>query len=144
MEHMPTPVAVWSVNGRDIGFQAGFDAGLEVGGGAGEEVGDGAGEIDALGEVQLDELAEARAAVAQRRGAELASPAHTPFTLAFDVEKLTWAWDVTTKQDKTITEDNQAGIMSSRYAPGRYSDQERGVVTFQQWYLRHFGRPVTA
>ena len=62
----------------------------------------------------------------------------------YDVEKLTWAWDVTTKQDKTITEDNQAGIMSSRYAPGRYSDQERGVVTFQQWYLRHFGRPVTA
>ncbi len=26
------PVAVWSLNGRDIGFQAGFDAGLSVGG----------------------------------------------------------------------------------------------------------------
>jgi len=32
MEHMPTPVAVWSLNGRDIGFQSGFDSGLEVGG----------------------------------------------------------------------------------------------------------------
>ncbi len=29
---MPTPVAVWSLNGRDVGFQAGFDSGLEVGG----------------------------------------------------------------------------------------------------------------
>ena len=32
MDHMPLPVAVWSLNGRDIGFQAGFDSGLEVGG----------------------------------------------------------------------------------------------------------------
>ena len=29
---MPAPVAVWSLNGRDVGFQAGFDSGLEVGG----------------------------------------------------------------------------------------------------------------
>ena len=32
MDHMPMPVAVWSLNGRDVGFQAGFDSGLEVGG----------------------------------------------------------------------------------------------------------------
>ena len=32
MEHMPTQVSVWSLNGRDVGFQAGFDSGLEVGG----------------------------------------------------------------------------------------------------------------
>ena len=29
---MPTPVLVWSLNGRDVGFQAGFDSGLQVGG----------------------------------------------------------------------------------------------------------------
>ncbi len=57
----------------------------------------------------------------------------------YDVEKMTWGWDRTTLQDKKITEDNQAGIMSRHYTPGRYSDQERGVVTFQKWYLNQFG-----
>jgi Rieske 2Fe-2S family protein len=50
---------------------------------------------------------------------------------------MTWGWHTTTLQDKTITEDNQAGILSSRYQPGRYSTQERALITFQQWYLRH-------
>ena len=55
-----------------------------------------------------------------------------------DVEKMVWAWDVTTVQDRQITEDNQAGIRSSRYTPGRFSDQERGVANFQAWYLNQF------
>ena len=46
-----------------------------------------------------------------------------------------WIWDVTTRQDKTIVENNQRGIASSRYQPGRYSDQERKVITFTNWYL---------
>ena len=29
--------------------------------------------------------------------------------------------------------------MSSRYRPGRYSEQERSVVNFQKWYLHQFG-----
>jgi Rieske 2Fe-2S family protein len=56
-----------------------------------------------------------------------------------DVAKMVWAWDVTTVQDRQITEDNQAGIQSKHYIPGRYSDQERGVVNFQSWYLNQFG-----
>jgi Rieske 2Fe-2S family protein len=56
-----------------------------------------------------------------------------------DVPKMIWGWDRTTRQDKTITENNQAGIESSRYRPGRYSEHERRVVTFQQWYLGQFG-----
>ena len=56
-----------------------------------------------------------------------------------DVEKMIWGWDRTTRQDKKITEDNQAGIMSSRYRPGRYSEQERSVIKFQKWYLDQFG-----
>ncbi|MEN9645378.1 MAG: hypothetical protein RL238_2047 [Actinomycetota bacterium] len=32
VDHIPTPIGVWSLNGRDVGFQAGFDCGLEVGG----------------------------------------------------------------------------------------------------------------
>ena len=52
-----------------------------------------------------------------------------------DVERMIWIWDVTTRQDKTIVENNQRGINSSRYQPGRYSDQERKVITFTSWYL---------
>ncbi|OGT79154.1 MAG: hypothetical protein A3H91_09570 [Gammaproteobacteria bacterium RIFCSPLOWO2_02_FULL_61_13] len=54
----------------------------------------------------------------------------------YDVGNLTWCWDVTLKQDKKITEDNQVGILSSRYQPGRYSEHERRVSTFVDWYLR--------
>lgn len=57
----------------------------------------------------------------------------------FDVKRMIWGWDTTTRQDQTITENNQAGILSSRYQPGRYSEHERRVITFQQWYLAQFG-----
>ncbi len=56
-----------------------------------------------------------------------------------DIEKMIWGYHATTTQDKVITENNQAGIMSSRYRPGRYSDQEGSVIKFQQWYLNQFG-----
>ncbi len=53
----------------------------------------------------------------------------------YDADNMAWVWDVTIKQDKKITEDNNAGILSSRYQPGPYSTQEGRVVTFIQWYL---------
>jgi len=53
-----------------------------------------------------------------------------------DVDRMIWMWDVTTKQDKEITENNQRGINSSRYQPGRLSNQEQRVATFNNWYLR--------
>ena len=56
-----------------------------------------------------------------------------------DIEKMIWGYHATTTQDKVITENNQAGIMSSRYRPGRYSDQEGSVIKFQKWYLNEFG-----
>ncbi|MEO7787607.1 MAG: aromatic ring-hydroxylating dioxygenase subunit alpha [Sphingomicrobium sp.] len=56
-----------------------------------------------------------------------------------DIDKMIWGYHATTTQDKKITEDNQAGIMSSRYRPGRYSDQEGSVIKFQAWYLAQFG-----
>jgi phenylpropionate dioxygenase-like ring-hydroxylating dioxygenase large terminal subunit len=55
-----------------------------------------------------------------------------------DIDKLIWGYHATTTQDKVITENNQAGIMSSRYRPGRYSDQEGSVIKFQKWYLNQF------
>jgi phenylpropionate dioxygenase-like ring-hydroxylating dioxygenase large terminal subunit len=56
-----------------------------------------------------------------------------------DVPKMIWGWDRTTRQDKIITENNQTGIESTRYQPGRYSEHERRVVTFHQWYLAQYG-----
>jgi phenylpropionate dioxygenase-like ring-hydroxylating dioxygenase large terminal subunit len=56
-----------------------------------------------------------------------------------DIDKMIWGYHATTTQDKKITEDNQAGIMSSRYRPGRYSNQEGSVIKFQDWYLAQFG-----
>ncbi|WP_397590249.1 SRPBCC family protein, partial [Sphingorhabdus sp.] len=56
-----------------------------------------------------------------------------------DIEKMIWGYHATTTQDKVITENNQAGIMSSRYRPGRYSEQEGSVLNFQKWYLNQFG-----
>jgi phenylpropionate dioxygenase-like ring-hydroxylating dioxygenase large terminal subunit len=63
-----------------------------------------------------------------------------------DVDRMIWGWDETTKQDKIITENNQAGILSKRYRPGRYSEHEKRVVTFQQWYLAQLAidRPTTS
>ncbi len=54
----------------------------------------------------------------------------------YDPENIAWVWDVTIKQDKKITEDNNAGIASSRYQPGPYSEHESMVMTFLKWYLR--------
>ena len=56
-----------------------------------------------------------------------------------DIDKMIWGYHATTTQDKKITEDNQTGIMSSRYRPGRYSEQEGSVIKFQSWYLQQFG-----
>lgn len=53
-----------------------------------------------------------------------------------DTDRLSWMWDVTTKQDQIITESNYLGVCSTRYRPGRYSDEERKVVTFVNWYLK--------
>lgn len=56
-----------------------------------------------------------------------------------DIDKMIWGYHATTTQDKVITENNQTGIRSSRYRPGRYSDQEGSVIKFQRWYLKQFG-----
>ena len=53
----------------------------------------------------------------------------------YDPDNLAWVWDATTRQDKRITEDNNAGISSSRYQPGPYSTQETKVAGFIRWYL---------
>lgn len=54
----------------------------------------------------------------------------------YNVDDLKWMWHVTTEQDKKITEDNQAGINSRRYKPGRYALLELPVQRFVARYLK--------
>jgi phenylpropionate dioxygenase-like ring-hydroxylating dioxygenase large terminal subunit len=53
----------------------------------------------------------------------------------YDVDKLAAVWSVTLSEDKTITENNQAGVKSRVYIPGVYSAQEERVSDFTRWYL---------
>ena len=54
----------------------------------------------------------------------------------YDPDNVAWVWDTTIRQDETITENNQAGVLSKRYCPGPYSQQETMLINFQEWYLR--------
>ena len=53
----------------------------------------------------------------------------------YDLEKLTWLWDVTTIADQHIIERNQQGINSRFYQPGPYSEMEDFTWRFVEWYL---------
>jgi Rieske 2Fe-2S family protein len=53
----------------------------------------------------------------------------------YDVESLTWLWDVTTVEDTRIIIDNQKGVNSSRYAPGPYVPAEAYCQAFVDWYV---------
>lgn len=55
--------------------------------------------------------------------------------LNVDIERLIWMWDITTRQDQAIVESNFLGVRSSSYKPYPYSNEERKVVTFVNWYL---------
>jgi phenylpropionate dioxygenase-like ring-hydroxylating dioxygenase large terminal subunit len=53
----------------------------------------------------------------------------------YSLEDLTWLWDVTTKADKTIILNNQAGVNSKFYTPGPFSEMEQWTNGFLNWYL---------
>jgi len=58
----------------------------------------------------------------------------------YQLDQLTWLWDVTTQADKTIIMNNQKGINSRFYQPGRLSDMERFQQSFLNWYLQNLGK----
>jgi len=62
----------------------------------------------------------------------------------YDVGKVVWMWDVTTIEDTKIINDNQLGVNSRRYEPGRYSEREYGTRNFVAWYLAQHGGAVKA
>lgn len=53
----------------------------------------------------------------------------------YDADEVCWLWRETAAQDKTICENNQRGILSSRYQPGPYATTEQAVEQFICWYL---------
>ncbi|MFN0050819.1 MAG: aromatic ring-hydroxylating oxygenase subunit alpha [Planctomycetales bacterium] len=53
----------------------------------------------------------------------------------YDPAEVCWMWRETALQDQTICENNQRGILSSRYQPGPYSTAEQTVEEFVRWYL---------
>lgn len=52
-----------------------------------------------------------------------------------DADKISWMWDVTTVQDKKITEDNADGVASRAYRPGPYTPLESQTAFFVETYL---------
>lgn len=53
----------------------------------------------------------------------------------FDVDELTWLWDVTTHDDERIIRHNQEGVNSLRFRPGPLSTMEWGIADFYNYYL---------
>ena len=58
----------------------------------------------------------------------------------YDSERLSWLWRVTTDADKTIILNNQIGVNSRFYEPGRYSEMENFVQDFVDWYVERLRR----
>jgi Rieske 2Fe-2S family protein len=58
----------------------------------------------------------------------------------YDVDALTWLWDVTSLADKRIIEMNQAGVRSRAYRPGPYSLMEPGTRAYTDRYLRELAQ----
>ena len=60
----------------------------------------------------------------------------------YDVEELTWLWDVTTKADKTIISNNSKGVHSRYYEPGPFSGMEDAERDYIEWILAELIRPL--
>jgi Rieske 2Fe-2S family protein len=52
----------------------------------------------------------------------------------YEIADLIWLWDVTTKSDQWIIENNQNGVDSRFYTPGPLSDMEHFLLSFLSWY----------
>ena len=47
-------------------------------------------------------------------------------------------WDKTTTTDIWIIEENQRGVLTTKYQPGPLLTMELGVESFKNWYLETF------
>ena len=60
----------------------------------------------------------------------------------YDLEALTWLWDVTSQEDKLIIERNQAGVSSRAYRPGPFSLMEPGTRAYVDRYVTELALAV--
>jgi len=60
----------------------------------------------------------------------------------YDVDALTWLWDVTTEADKTIIVNNYEGVCSRYYEPGPFADMENAERDYVEWLLKALARPL--
>jgi Rieske 2Fe-2S family protein len=61
----------------------------------------------------------------------------------YDLERLTWLWDVTTQADERIIVDTQRGINSRKYQPGPLSKMEFLIERYIKWYLAELAEGET-
>ena len=59
----------------------------------------------------------------------------------YDVDALTWLWDITTQADKRIIVNNSKGVHSKYYQPGPFADMERAEQYYIEWILQELQRP---
>ena len=59
----------------------------------------------------------------------------------YDVDKLTWLWDVTTESDKEIIANNAKGVNSKYYEPGPLSEMEVTEQSYLEWILAELQGP---
>jgi len=59
----------------------------------------------------------------------------------YDVDALTWLWDVTTEADKTIIVNNSKGVHSRYYRPGPFSGMENLERVYIEWILEQLKAP---
>ncbi len=62
----------------------------------------------------------------------------------YDVDALTWLWDVTTVADKTIIVNNSKGVHSRYYEPGPFSGMEGAERSYIEWILKELARPLVS
>lgn len=53
----------------------------------------------------------------------------------YELDRLIWMWDVTSRADKRIIDHNQKGVNSRFYRPGPYSRMEDMTRAMSEWYL---------
>ena len=58
----------------------------------------------------------------------------------YDVDELTWLWDVTTQADKEIIVNNSKGVHSRYYEPGPFSHMEAMEQRYIDWILQELQR----
>jgi len=58
----------------------------------------------------------------------------------YDLDALTWLWDVTTRADKKIIVDNWRGVQSRYYRPGPLAGMERMHGRWLEWILHELRR----